>query len=470
VRFPLAIALGLSACAPQTATFVPGGESTDEQGLYYTADWDGITAFSADACESCHGPGGTAEFMPLPLVLQADLTMGSGLFVVPLDPAASRLWRVVSGELAEDDFAVMPQENGPLEHAYIDHVRLWIEAGAPFPPLPLDLDGDGIFDDTDCDDSDPEVHPGAAEICDGKDNDCNGDADGADADEAKTWFPDGDADSFGSDAGTVIQCDDPGGHVQVGGDCDDADARFNPAAIEDDCADPNDYNCDGATGLTDGDGDGFGACEECNDNDPLSYPGAPETCDGQDNDCDGLWDEDVPGAPTWYPDADGDGYGDVNGAPFVHCTGASGWVASNDDCADTDPAIHPGVALDIADGLDNDCDGLVDEDGNAISHATDIQPLWDAQCTSCHGGFVPQDGLDMEGNGFDDIVGVAASDVPGMSRIEPGDPANSYLWHKLEGTHQSVGGAGSEMPKGRFDLTQPERDLIESWILGGALP
>ena len=256
----------------------------------------------------------------------------------------------------------------------------------------------------------------------------------------------------------------------MGGDCDDGDPGDNPAATETDCADSNDYNCDGSTGLTDGDGDGFGACEECNDSDPLSFPGAPETCDGLDNDCDGLWDEGVPGAAVWYRDADDDGYGDAAGVPFVHCTGISGWVSSNDDCDDGAADVHPGVALDVDDGIDNDCDGLVDEDSGAISHATDIQPIWDNLCTSCHGGFVPQDGLDLSGNGWLEIVGVSSSDVPGMPRVDPGDPANSYLWHKIDGTFNQVGGSGSAMPKGRNDLTQPELDLIEAWILGGALP
>ena len=66
-------------------------------------------------------------------------------------------------------------------------------------------------------------------------------------------------------------------------------------------------------------------------------------------------------------------------------------------------------------------------------------------------------------------MGVASSDVPSMNRVEPFDPQNSYLWHKLNGTMTSVGGTGSQMPK-TGSLTTTELALIEQWIVDGAAP
>ena len=57
-----------------------------------------------------------------------------------------------------------------------------------------------------------------------------------------------------------------------------------------------------------------------------------------------------------------------------------------------------------------------------------------------------------------------------MDRIEPGDPANSYLWHKFNNSHLSVGGTGSRMPKGGQPLGAADLALIEQWILDGANP
>ena len=118
---------------------------------------------------------------------------------------------------------------------------------------------------------------------------------------------------------------------------------------------------EGGGGLTDGDGDGYIATD-CDDSSAATYPGAVEVCDGADNDCDGVVDEDVLGARVLYADADGDGYGDPAAAQqFCEVPAeGSGWVTNFDDCDDTSPDNAPSRA-EVCDGIDNDCDGLVDD-------------------------------------------------------------------------------------------------------------
>ena len=117
----------------------------------------------------------------------------------------------------------------------------------------------------DCDDAESTVHPGAEDVCDGFDNDCDGVVDNGAT--SSTWYQDADGDGYGDDGVTTTSCELPGGYAPVGGDCNDADPAYNPGADESDCADPNDYNCDGSVGYADRDGDGQAACNECDDGD-----------------------------------------------------------------------------------------------------------------------------------------------------------------------------------------------------------
>ena len=120
-----------------------------------------------------------------------------------------------------------------------------------------------------------------------------------------------------------------------------------------------------AAGITecdtgDADGDGYTEDEgDCNDTNASVYPGAPEVCDMVDNDCDDQVDEE--GAFAWYLDADGDRFGDARTDPVRGCTPPSEAYATNDlDCDDTDPGVHPYV-LEVCNGVDDDCNGLVDD-------------------------------------------------------------------------------------------------------------
>ncbi len=222
---------------------------------------------------------------------------------------------------------------------------------------------DGYVDNrSDCNDLDASVNPEADEVCDGADNNCDGTLDEDSALDASAWYLDGDGDGYGAGSASGPSCDAPAGYVLYDGDCNDNDPTYHPGATESDCTDANDYNCDGSVGHADLDGDGFAACEDCDDNDAAANEAAAEVCDGIDNDCDGdidAADGNLTGATTFYGDSDGDGYG---GSQYQEeaCTAPPGFVSNTDDCDDLDASSHPG-ASEVCDGADNDCDSTVDE-------------------------------------------------------------------------------------------------------------
>jgi len=293
-------------------------------------------------------------------------------------------------------------------------------APEPTPPAPLpDADADGVWDGADCAPDDPEVHPRADERCNGQDDDCDGRIDEAAVDPLR-FHRDADRDGFGNPAASVAACSAPPGHVADGTDCDDTDAAAFPGAAPGDagpdaCArdadhdgfadatpragvtpgtdcddaapgvqpgaaeacDGVDTDCDGALDAAevDADGDGAVACEpaaewagepwiiggDCDPVDPSVYPGAPEACNGRDDDCDDVIDPpSATGARPWFVDRDGDGDGDPDFPSTLACDAPGpGFVDQAADCDDVDAARSSG-APELCDGRDNDCDGAVD--------------------------------------------------------------------------------------------------------------
>lgn len=249
----------------------------------------------------------------------------------------------------------------------------------------LDEDGDGYIASSDCDDTNASAYPGAEELCNTIDDDCDGDTDESDATDQPTWYQDSDGDGYGLSTSTQVTCNAPSGYTAQSGDCDDTDGDINPGASE--SCDGVDNDCDGetdesgASGETlwylDDDGDGYGvsatslsACaqpegyaaltEDCDDTNGAISPGATEVCNTIDDNCDGETDEaGAADEPTWYRDTDSDGYGQ-DSITLVDCTQPSGYVALGGDCFDQNAAVNPGVT-EVCDNLDNNCDGNTDE-------------------------------------------------------------------------------------------------------------
>ncbi|MBK8683322.1 MAG: putative metal-binding motif-containing protein [Bacteroidetes bacterium] len=140
----------------------------------------------------------------------------------------------------------------------------------------------------------------------------------------------------------------------------------------------------------DEDGDGFGnvmhdtlACvlpagfvadsSDCNDADNSMYPTAIDICNGIDDNCNGLIDEDAIFI-AYYLDADGDGFGDAE-TEEMFCDIPFGYVTDNTDCDDTNENIYPG-ATEILNGLDDNCDGVIDEGLSVITLAQNAIKLF----------------------------------------------------------------------------------------------
>ncbi|MES2640207.1 MAG: MopE-related protein [Myxococcota bacterium] len=186
------------------------------------------------------------------------------------------------------------------------------------------------------------------------------------ADGEPVWYADGDADGFGAPGEAISACEQPDGYVPDATDCDDTSALVHPGADEADCTDPVDYNCDGTVAYADADADRFVACLDCDDRAPDVNPGATETCNGMDDDCDGAVDEADAGV-TWYADTDGDGYGTPD-TTTTACDAPSGYVGDATDCDDSSAGVAPGLD-ERCNGIDDNCDGAVD-DASSVDQRT----------------------------------------------------------------------------------------------------
>ncbi len=234
----------------------------------------------------------------------------------------------------------------------------------------------------DCDDANAAINPGAPEACNTIDDNCDGNIDEGLA--INTYYLDGDGDGYGMTSMTTTTCalTAPAGYVALSGDCDDTNAAINPGAPE--ACNNIDDNCDGnideglspITYYLDNDGDGYGdnsmtvlSCSattptgytsfagDCDDSDASISPGALESCNGIDDNCNGMIDDGL-ALNTYYADLDGDGFGDAaNTTAVCDALAPSGFTTDATDCDDSDNTIFPG-AIDIPNnGIDEDCSG-----------------------------------------------------------------------------------------------------------------
>ena len=295
-----------------------------------------------------------------------------------------------------------------------------------------------VTDNTDCKDNDAAIFPGAQEICNDVDDDCNDLID--DGLVFITYYADADGDSFGDINNPLDACLIPDGYVTNSADCNDNNTNQNSSSAE--ICNGEDDDCDGTidNGLifldyyADLDSDGFGAgaatnsCvdlgagyvtnnTDCNNANALINPNATEICNSIDDNCDGQIDEGIT-FTTYYQDFDNDGFG--TGTAVTSCTNpGAGWVTTNTDCDDTNGNTFPG-ATEVCNTIDDNCDGQTDEgvqtvyfidnDGDtygnpSVSILSCTQPIGytpdDTDCNDINANINPG-AEDIAGNGIDE--------------------------------------------------------------------
>ncbi len=217
----------------------------------------------------------------------------------------------------------------------------------------LDADADGhiaeIHGGDDCDDGDAAVHPDAEELCNGVDDDCDGESDeGA----LISFHADSDGDGWPVEDDVVQGCEAPSGYrsATAAWDCDDSDAAVHPEASE--------------------------------------------LCNQVDDDCDGDTDEGV--LSSWYPDDDGDGYTVASDAVEA-CDAPSGYAepSGQEDCDDGDPGIHPDGEETCGDGVDQDCDG--DDEACPVLSLADAEATILSETSGAQLGFALAGARDPDG-------------------------------------------------------------------------
>jgi MYXO-CTERM domain-containing protein len=331
-----------------------------------------------------------------------------------------------------------------------------------------DADGDGLGDPSDVT---TECAPSPGRVL--NDVDCD-DLDAAVG--VPLWYFDGDGDGHGDPLVFEQACVVPGPDwVDTPNDCDDADAALN-----DDTPWYDDGDNDGYPGsdvidrgcTTDVPGAGL-VTEDCNDKKKNIHPGAPEDCNGTDDDCNDLVDDDpVSGTTTYYADSDHDGYG-IDGYTVEACAPPADYADQAGDCGPDDPNVHPNAPEQCDNHVDDDCDGQVDEstteitfyfdgDGDGYGDPTDsrvgcVSPgegwlLDDSDCDDDDPAInpgadeIPNDGVDQDCDGYDVITtggsggGTTLVTIPDGGS-DPGDRAGGTAADRVVGC-----GCGTSSP------------------------
>ena len=240
-----------------------------------------------------------------------------------------------------------------------DPIERWVDAdGDGYGDMNADVEevcpGTAGYADLplDCDDANPEIHPDAAELCSGIDEDCDGELDNGYP--TRLWYTDADGDGFGARYPAQAACSAPGeGWVRNVRDCDDSDAAIRPDAVE---------VCNG---------------------------GVDDDCNGLADDGDPFVDRDT--TARWYRDKDADGFGDPLDS-VSQCAPPAGFVTDSSDCDDERALTSPGADEIPGNGVDENCNGLegcyADLDGD-LARTETWSEVDDRDCTAP--GNAPED-------------------------------------------------------------------------------
>ncbi|MBU3727649.1 MAG: hypothetical protein FGM37_00145, partial [Phycisphaerales bacterium] len=313
------------------------------------------------------------------------------------------------------------------------------------------------------------INPGAAETCNGIDDDCDGTAD--DGLPSSDYYVDGDDDGYGTGTSLGSYCSEAAARVRLGNpsgnystrstDCADGDAARNPSAaetcngIDDDCDSSPDDGLPSSAYYVDGDDDGYGtgtslgsycseaaarvrlgnpsgnystASTDCDDASAAARPGLPEICAdyGTDNNCDGDrydYDNTAPDLIRFHQDLDGDGYGVAGGFSVEACETpepANRWATRTGDCNDSYAYISP-LGAEVCDSYstarDEDCDGYADDLDTAGGASGKVDYF-----------------TDTDGDGYGTGSAQSRCDQPASTSAFAGDCNDSYAYISPVGT------------------------------------